>query len=240
MRLQVTDVRFQFAPIELMKMAHSIFHRRLIGTDFAPSLRDQRPTARIHPFGNLVVFLGGLVIGRLFRFDKLALEQCDLFRIVELDHVEGAVDCLRNQRADDEDVRIPLDHHVRIIREPDCAMRRLSAFAISVASIAVVGALATSVGGGAAPPGAAIDAGASGTSPIRHVIVLYQENHTFDNVLGSWCATTHRCDGATHGVLPDGSVIPLATAPDPVPNVKHDTVSQRRGVDGGRMDYIGH
>lgn len=33
------------------------------------------------------------------------------------------------------------------------------------------------------------------TSPIKHVVVIYQENHSFDNVLGDVCqARLTRCD----------------------------------------------
>src|SRR5438034_9498678 len=99
-RLKMTDVRFQLAPIELMKMTHAVFHRRLIGPDFAPALGDQRHAAGIHPLGDLVVFLRGLVIGRLFRFDKLALEQCDFLWIVALDHIERPVVRLLNTTTD--------------------------------------------------------------------------------------------------------------------------------------------
>ena len=87
-------------------------------------MRYQRAATRIHPLGDLVVFLRGLVIRRLFGFDEFALEERNVLGVVELDHVERAIDRLRNQRADDEHVRIPLDHHVRVIREPDRAVRR--------------------------------------------------------------------------------------------------------------------
>ena len=33
-------------------------------------------------------------------------------------------------------------------------------------------------------------------SPIKHVVVIYQENHSFDEVLGDWCFITGRCLGA--------------------------------------------
>ena len=33
-------------------------------------------------------------------------------------------------------------------------------------------------------------------SPIKHVIVIYQENHTFDDVLGAYCETRDNpCNG---------------------------------------------
>ena len=80
-------------------------------------------------------------------------------------------------------------------------------------------------------------AGASGwATPIRHVVVVYQENHSFDNVLGRWCVQTRRCSGATVGRLPGGATIPLRTASDIVPPVGHQSADQTLAVDGGRMD----
>jgi len=73
-------------------------------------------------------------------------------------------------------------------------------------------------------------------SPIRHVVIVYQENHSFDNVFGRLCARTGKCEGVTHGVLPDGSSIPLTRSPDIVPKVDHQTRAQNRAIHGGRMD----
>jgi phospholipase C len=87
---------------------------------------------------------------------------------------------------------------------------------------------------------------AAATSPIQHVVVVFQENHSFDNVLGRLCSqidlgiVTHDpCDGATTGVLPNGDVIPLADSPDIVPGVIHDVASQQIAIDGGKMDGFG-
>src|SRR3989442_5765128 len=87
-------------------------------------------------------------------------------------------------------------------------------------------------------------------SPIRHVVLIDEENHSFDNVLGRVCAdvangTIDRpgrgmgCDGATRGTLPDGGAIPLARAADLVPLVNHDVVAQHVAVNAGRMDGFG-
>lgn len=73
-------------------------------------------------------------------------------------------------------------------------------------------------------------------TPIRRVVVIYQENHSFDNVLGVWCRQTARCNGATSGRLPGGAVIKLRQASDLVPPVKHESRDQTIAVDGGRMD----
>jgi phospholipase C len=74
---------------------------------------------------------------------------------------------------------------------------------------------------------------------IQHVVVIFQENHSFDNVLGFFCVKYGRCDGAETGVLPDGRVIPLAKAPDVVPDVYHGPNAQRNAIDGGKMDGFG-
>ena len=76
------------------------------------------------------------------------------------------------------------------------------------------------------------------TSPIRHVVIIYQENHSFDNVLGYLCDVTlaGRCDGATSGQLLNGSTIPLAQSTDVVPNVSHNDIAQVNALNGGAMN----
>ena len=87
---------------------------------------------------------------------------------------------------------------------------------------------------------------AAATSPIQHVVIVLQENHSFDNVLGRLCSEIDQgliahepCDGATSGVLPDGTVIPLGRSPDIVPSTTHTVIGQRRSIDGGKMDGFG-
>jgi phospholipase C len=88
------------------------------------------------------------------------------------------------------------------------------------------------------------------SSPIKHVVVIDEENHSFDNVLGYFCAqiAAHKlvrpglgdgCDGVTTGTLPDGTTIPLAKPPDIVPDVTHSVEAQQRAIDGGKMDGFG-
>jgi phospholipase C len=78
------------------------------------------------------------------------------------------------------------------------------------------------------------------SSPIKHVVIIYQENHSFDNVLGVLCQDVvngqKRCDGATTGVLPKGTTIPLSRTPDLVPYVYHDSNSQLAAMAGGAMN----
>jgi phospholipase C len=74
------------------------------------------------------------------------------------------------------------------------------------------------------------------TSPIRHVVVIYPENHSFDNVLGAWCVSSGRCNGTTQGKLPDGRTVALRTSPDIVPAMPHSTGAQTTSINGGKMD----
>jgi len=76
--------------------------------------------------------------------------------------------------------------------------------------------------------------------PIKHVVVLYLENHSFDNLLGYWCDHhPGRCpDGGMPSsvTLSDKSVVTPGVQPDIVPNVSHTVTSQLAAIDGGKMD----
>ena len=84
----------------------------------------------------------------------------------------------------------------------------------------------------------------SGAPPVTHVVIFDMENHSFDNVLGEFCAevasgeiTGHQpCDGATTGLRSDGSVVPLSRAADLVSGVDHSVGGQQTAIDGGAMD----
>jgi len=109
----------------------------------------------------------------------------------------------------------------------------------------VVLALA-STAGTARPLGSNVTLRARTATPIQHVVVVFQENHSFDNVLGAFCAQAAAglvdhdpCDGATTGMLPDGSTIELGSASDVVPPVDHRVESQQVAIDGGAMDGFG-
>ena len=75
-------------------------------------------------------------------------------------------------------------------------------------------------------------------TPIQHIVVLNQENHTFDNELGYWCnANPGRCTGMpTTVTLSDGTVVTPGTTPDIVPNEDHSINGQTAAIDGGKMD----
>jgi phospholipase C len=77
-------------------------------------------------------------------------------------------------------------------------------------------------------------------TPIKHVVVIYLENHSFDSLLGFWCdAHPGRCpDGGMPSAvtLSDGTVVTPSADPDTVPNVEHSVAAQVAAIDGGKMD----
>jgi phospholipase C len=104
---------------------------------------------------------------------------------------------------------------------------------LSVAALAAA-ALPLGVLGASAPQAR------SSTVPIKHVVVLYLENHTFDNVLGYWCDQTRRCLGMPASVtLKGGTVVTPGVTPDTVPSVDHSVKAQQTAVDAGKMDGWG-
>ena len=84
--------------------------------------------------------------------------------------------------------------------------------------------------------GAAPAPAATSTTPIRHVVYIIEENHSFDNLLGYWCVQTRRCDGATVGAIYGGRKIPLTDANDVVAKAPHTAASLITAIDGGKMD----
>jgi len=87
-------------------------------------------------------------------------------------------------------------------------------------------------------PGSAVTAPPK--TPIGHVVVLYLENHTFDNMLGYWCdQNPGRCPGGgmpSRVTLSNGSVVTPRTAPDLVPFMGHSILNQLAAIDRGKMD----
>jgi phospholipase C len=76
-------------------------------------------------------------------------------------------------------------------------------------------------------------------SPIKHVVVIFQENRSFDEVLGKFCRDHGgRCDGYVGPVhLSDGSVVPMAQSPDIItPDPPHNVAIQAAEIDHGKMD----
>jgi phospholipase C len=102
--------------------------------------------------------------------------------------------------------------------------------------LAAVGALATVTGATQQAAQAARAVGPAGK--IKHVVVIFQENHSFDETLGAYCrAHPGRCDGYIGPVtLKNGTVVAMTQSPDVVPPVSHDVNSQIKAVNGGAMN----
>jgi phospholipase C len=95
--------------------------------------------------------------------------------------------------------------------------------------------LALAVAGGVSLPFASSGGAAA---PIEHVVVILQENHSFDNVLGQLCIKDKRenCSAASSGKNEKGETIPLSKAADKVVNVNHSQEAQLAAMDKGKMD----
>lgn len=102
--------------------------------------------------------------------------------------------------------------------------------------LSAITALAFGPGGLASAMAATQPPRVSAGGPIKHIVVIDQENHSFDNVFGYLCVKTARCDGALSGLLPDGTTIALKRATDLVPNLGHAPRDQLAAIDGGKMD----
>src|SRR5215467_10958342 len=81
-------------------------------------------------------------------------------------------------------------------------------------------------------------------SPIQHIVVLYLENHSFDNLLGYWCRNhPGRCPaGGMPSLvrLSNGAVVTPGVTPERVPNMGHDVAAQQAAIDHGLMDGWQH
>lgn len=86
-----------------------------------------------------------------------------------------------------------------------------------------------SVAAGVAPVG-----GVPSTTPIEHVVIIYQENHSFDDTLGAFCHRVERrdhCDGKVGKVtLANGSTVTNTVQPDIVPFALHTVSGQLLGM----------
>jgi phospholipase C len=116
-------------------------------------------------------------------------------------------------------------------------VRRLGTVVL-VTAAAIAAASAGRVG--AAPP-RALAAPAARVGPrgvIEHVVVIFQENHSFDETLGAFCMNHKgRCDGYVGVVhMKDGSSARMTKSSDIVPSVWHDVRAQRTAMNGGKMN----
>src|SRR3954453_14123364 len=125
------------------------------------------------------------------------------------------------------------------------AVAMATVLAVSLAGAAGIAPLWTEVAGLPGP----------GDSPIRHVVVIYQENHSFDNVLGYQCAqwTKQRQQGQTPAHQPcdgfdpsqpirgltdpaTGGPVYAHRATDVVENAGHSTEAQAQAL---ANDWLG-
>lgn len=114
-------------------------------------------------------------------------------------------------------------------------MRKRIIVGLGLVPLLAAGVAGAAIVGSATPPPAPPTTIPSVT-PIEHVVVIMQENHSFDETLGKLCVDDARCDGALVGKLKDGTTWPLRQAPDLVPNVAHRVPDQIIAVDKGLMD----
>jgi phospholipase C len=68
-------------------------------------------------------------------------------------------------------------------------------------------------------------------------VVIYQENHAFNDILGALCVQENdRCLGTTEGEISDGTKMALTPEPDLPPESGHKSVDQTLAINGGLMN----
>jgi phospholipase C len=93
--------------------------------------------------------------------------------------------------------------------------------------VATVLAVAATNGTG----GTAFGASPVTANPIKHIVVIYEENHSFDSVLGDICVAYQRCDGSIAPVhLADGKTVTPSVGPTYVANIQHTIASQQEAL----------
>ena len=73
---------------------------------------------------------------------------------------------------------------------------------------------------------------AATATPISHVVIIVQENRSFDNIFAGF----PRADAPTTGKLSDGSVVPLEAVPFNTRDIEHSFGESLADIDGGKMD----
>ena len=83
--------------------------------------------------------------------------------------------------------------------------------------------------------------------PVQHIVIVVEENHSFDDLLGKFCVDQHlglitrsgvndSCDGADVGELHDGTTLPLSDEPDGGLVIDHSVADQQAAIDNGQMN----
>ena len=113
--------------------------------------------------------------------------------------------------------------------------------AIVLGALIATGQLGPAAAAPVRPPSAAGGTGAHApTTPIKHFVVLLQENHTFDNYFGTYPGA----DGIPRGVCmpvnpangPRPCVRPFHIGNRAIVDLDHSELSARHDLDGGKMD----
>ncbi len=78
----------------------------------------------------------------------------------------------------------------------------------------------------------AADNGHRKAARIKHVVLIVQENRSFDNLF----ATFPGADGATHGTLHTGQIVPLQKRPLVARDIDHNYSAYLTDYDAGKMD----
>ena len=106
--------------------------------------------------------------------------------------------------------------------------------ALSIAlGVGIAGLGASTAAEMAHPGGSASAAPAKGLSAITHIVFLVKENRSFDNLFGRYPGA----DGATTGLLHNGSRIPLSPGLDVLtPDIGHDYYAAVTAISRGKMN----
>ncbi|HZU13480.1 MAG TPA: alkaline phosphatase family protein [Chloroflexota bacterium] len=74
---------------------------------------------------------------------------------------------------------------------------------------------------------------ATARTPIKHIVIIMKENHSFDNIFGLFPGA----DGTKYARTPDGKLVHLGTTPDhTLLDIGHAGDAAALAVDRGRMD----
>jgi phospholipase C len=107
----------------------------------------------------------------------------------------------------------------------------------AVLALVAAGLLTTAAG---SPAAAATPGPPAPRTPIRHLIMLMQENHSFDNYFGTYPGADGLPAGVCMPVRPDkperGCVKPHHLGDRPLRDHSHDYKTALRQLDGGKMD----
>lgn len=73
----------------------------------------------------------------------------------------------------------------------------------------------------------------TGTSPIKHIVIMIKENHSFDNLFGTFPGA----DGATTATTSGGATVPLGRTPDrTLVDIDHQRQAALTALNGGQMN----